>query len=152
LEHTRYHDERVNASRALVTYETGITLSPIGVMAGAAAAMDAELVRLVSPFLRGRLHDRWVTLVAVARSGLLLQAEPVIRYRVHEMQMIGAREAHVAAGQPRWRQVHERGASPIQAAARMADVVRRIRPIATDPAVRSELSWGAILRSGIDRV
>lgn len=122
------------------------------IVTGAAAAMGAELVRLMSPVPRGWLHDRWATLVAVARNGLFLQAEPMIRYRIHDRQLIGARQAHVGAGGLRWQQVHERGASPLQAVGRVVNVVRRIRPIATDPAVRSELSWFAVLRSGMDRV
>ena len=117
---------------------------------GAAAAMTAELVRLMAPIPRGWLHDRWATLVAVAREGLLLQHEPVIRYRIHDRQLLGARQARTVTGDRRWRQVLERGATPLQAAARVADVVRRVRPIATDPAIRSELSWGAVLRSAFD--
>jgi glycosyltransferase involved in cell wall biosynthesis len=122
------------------------------IVTGAATAMGPELVRLMSPVPKGWLHDRWATLVAVARNGVLLQDDPVIRYRIHDRQVIGARQALAGTGRARWRQVLERGASPLQAAARVADVVRRIRPIATDPAVRSELSWAAVLRSAADRV
>ncbi len=121
------------------------------IVTGAAAAMGPELVRLMSPVPKGWLLDRWATLVAVARDGVLLQDEPMIRYRIHGSQALGSSQASAGAGRSRWQQVLERGTSPLQAALRVADVVRRIRPIATDAAVRSELSWGAVLRSAADR-
>ncbi len=57
---------------------------------GAASALTAETGRLMTPVPRGWLHDRWATLVAAARNGLVLQNEPVIRYRVHDGQTLGA--------------------------------------------------------------
>jgi glycosyltransferase involved in cell wall biosynthesis len=118
---------------------------------GAAAALSAELVRLMSPVPRGWLHDRWATLAAVARNGLVLQDEPVIRYRIHDGQLLGMREARSGAGRRRWQQVLERGTGPLQAAGRVSDVIRRIRPLATDPAIRSELSLGGVLRAAMAR-
>jgi glycosyltransferase involved in cell wall biosynthesis len=118
---------------------------------GAASALTAELARLITPIPRGWLHDRWATLVAVARNRLVLQSEPVIRYRVHNEQLLGHRQAAVGAGNRRWRQVLARGASPVEAAARMTDVVRRLRPIAVDPRVRAELTWRAVLASAMER-
>ena len=103
------------------------------------------------PVPAGWLHDRWATLVAVASEGLVLQSEPVIKYRIHEGQVLGQRQAQIGTGGRRWRQVLERGAGPIEAAARVAQVVRRVRPIATDPGVRRELSWRAVLGSAMDR-
>jgi glycosyltransferase involved in cell wall biosynthesis len=118
---------------------------------GAAMAMKAPLVGLMEPVPGGWLHDRWATLVAVARDGLVLQSEPVIRYRIHEGQVLGQRQAQVGSGGRRWRQVLSRGAGPIEAATRAAQVVRRVRPMATDPGVRAELSWRAVLGSAMDR-
>jgi glycosyltransferase involved in cell wall biosynthesis len=118
---------------------------------GAAMALKTGLVHLMAPVPGGWYHDRWATLVAAARDGLVLQSEPVIKYRIHEGQVLGQRQARVGIGVRRWRQVRDRGASPIEAAARAADVVRRLRPIATDPAVRSELRWRAVLGSALDR-
>jgi glycosyltransferase involved in cell wall biosynthesis len=118
---------------------------------GAASALTAELAQLMTPVPRGWLHDRWATLVAVARNRLVLQSEPVIRYRVHDEQLLGHRQAAIGAGNRRWRQVLARGASPVEAAARMTDVVRRLRPIAVDPRVRSELTWRAVLASATER-
>lgn len=118
---------------------------------GAAAALTIALARLMLPVPAGWLHDRWATLVAVASEGLVLQGEPVIKYRIHEGQALGQRQAHIGAGGRRWAQVIERGAGPVEAATRVTQVVRRLRPIATDPCVRRELSWRAVLGSAMDR-
>lgn len=118
---------------------------------GATAALTMALARLMRPVPDGWLHDRWATLVAAACDGLVLQSEPVIRYRIHEGQVLGQRQAQIGTGGRRWQQVRDRGASPIEAATRASDVVRRLRPIATDPAVCRELSWRAVLGSALDR-
>jgi hypothetical protein len=120
-------------------------------VAGAASALTRDLVRLMLPVPGGWLHDRWATLVAVARDGLVLQSEPVIRYRIHEGQVLGQRQAQIGTGGRRWRQVRDRGAGPIEAATRVSHIVRRLKPIATDPAVRRELSWRAVVGSALDR-
>lgn len=118
---------------------------------GAASAFSRELTSLMLPVPRGWLHDRWATLVAAACGGLELQVEPVIRYRLHDRQVLGVSQAETGADGPRWRQVLARGGGPLDVAARARDVVRRVRPLATDPAVAAELSWGAVIRSGLDR-
>ena len=118
---------------------------------GAASALTMALVRLMQPVPAGWLHDRWATLVAVTCNGLVLQGEPVIKYRIHEGQVLGQRQAQIGTGGRRWRQVRDRGAGPIDAATRAAQVVRRLRPMATDPAVRRELSWRAVVGSAFDR-
>jgi len=118
---------------------------------GAASALAMGLVPLMKPMPSGWLHDRWATLVAAACGGLVLQSEPVIRYRIHEGQVLGQRQAGIGTGGRRWRQVQGRGAGPIEAATRVSQVVRRLKPIATDPAVRSELSWRAVVGSALDR-
>src|SRR5450759_3278474 len=118
---------------------------------GAATALTTALVRLMQPIPAGWLHDRWATLVAVACNGLVLQAEPVIKYRIHEGQVLGQRQAQIGTGGRRWQQVLGRGSGPIEAATRVSHIVRRLKPIATDPAVRRELSWRAVVGSALDR-
>ncbi len=118
---------------------------------GAASAVSMEMVRRMMPIPRGWLHDRWATLVATARDGLIVQDEPVINYRIHPGQVLGGNQAQTGAGKARWRQVLERGSSPLNAASRARDVVRRLKPIAVDPKTRSELSWRAVLSSAMDR-
>jgi glycosyltransferase involved in cell wall biosynthesis len=118
---------------------------------GATAALTPELARRMAPMPRGWLHDRWATLVAAARGGLLLDDEPVINYRRHQGQALGIGQSGIGLGDHRWRQVLDRGASPFEAATRVAQVVQRVRPIADDPGIRRELSWSAVLRSGLER-
>jgi glycosyltransferase involved in cell wall biosynthesis len=118
---------------------------------GAASALTMALARLMQPVPGGWLHDRWATLVAVACNGLVLQSEPVIRYRIHQGQVLGQTQAQIGAGNRRWKQVRDRGAGPIEAATRVTQIVRRLGPIATNPAVRRELSWRAVLGSAMDR-
>jgi glycosyltransferase involved in cell wall biosynthesis len=118
---------------------------------GAAAALSMSLVRAMQPVPDRWLYDRWSTLVAVASNGLVLQSEPVIRYRIHEGQVLGKRQAQTGVGGRRWLQVLQRGAGPIESAARVAQVVRRLKPIATDPGVRRELSLAAVIGSALDR-
>lgn len=118
---------------------------------GATCALRARLIDLMTPVPAGWLIDRWATLVAVSQGGLVLQPDVVIRYRIHSAQLIGDRQAAIRAGDRRWRQVLSRGASPVDMAARARDVVRWIRPLASDPAIRDELSWGAMARAAVDR-
>jgi glycosyltransferase involved in cell wall biosynthesis len=118
---------------------------------GATCALRQDLVPLMMPVPRRWLFDRWATLVATAREGLVLQPETVIRYRIHPGQLLGDRQATGPAGTRRWRQTLARGASPLEAAVRARDVVRRIRPLALDATVRDELSWGALARAAVVR-
>ena len=120
---------------------------------GATCAMRRELVQMMAPVPRRWLFDRWATLVAAARDGLVLQPDVVIRYRIHPDQLLGDRQATGPVGSRRWRQVLARGASPLEAAVRARDVVRRIRPLAIDATIRDELSWRSLARAahGTDR-
>jgi hypothetical protein len=106
---------------------------------------------MMAPVPRGWLFDRWATLVATARAGLVLQPETVIRYRIHPGQLLGDRQATGPVGTRRWREVLARGASPFEAVVRARDVVRRIKPLAVDATVRDELSWGSLARAAMER-
>ena len=118
---------------------------------GATCALRTRLIALMAPVPAGWLLDRWATLVAVSQDGLVLQPEAVIRYRIHPGQLLGDRQVGTGAGDRRWRQALSRGASPLELAARASDVVRRIRPLVSDPTIRHELSWGAMARAAVDR-
>lgn len=119
---------------------------------GSTMALARELVGLVTPIPPGWLHDRWATLIAAARDGLVLQPEPVIDYRVHPGQVVGTRQAGTGRGGRRWRQVLSRGSTPREAFVRARDVVDRVRPLAADATIRAELTWPSLLRSGLERV
>jgi glycosyltransferase involved in cell wall biosynthesis len=118
---------------------------------GAACAIRRELIEMMAPVPRGWLFDRWATLVATARDALVLEPETVIRYRLHSDQLLGVRQATGAAGGRRWRQVLARGASPLEAAARAHDVVRRIKPLAIDATIRDELTWRSLAMAAMER-
>ena len=118
---------------------------------GAASALTLELGRLIAPPPAGWLHDRWATLIAAARGGLVLESHSEIQYRVHDGQAVGLNPADVGRGGRRWRQVLARGASPFEAVRRAGDIVGRVAPLALDPAVRAELTWRAVLGSALDR-
>jgi hypothetical protein len=109
------------------------------------------LIEMMAPVPRGWLFDRWATLVATARDALVLEPETVIRYRLHSDQLLGVRQATGAAGGRRWRQVLARGASPLEAAARAHDVVRRIKPLAIDATIRDELTWRSLAMAAMER-
>ena len=119
---------------------------------GATCAMRRDLVSLVAPVPPGWLFDRWATLVAASRDGLVLQADPVIRYRIHAGQVTGIRDASTGAGRRRWRQMLARGGTPIEGVMRAHDIVHRIRPLAVDRSVRTELSWPSLIRAAAGRV
>ena len=99
---------------------------------------------MMAPVPRRWLFDRWATLVATARDGLVLQPEAVIRYRIHPGQLLGDRQANGPDGTLRWRQILARGASPVEAAVRASDVVRRIRPLALDRSGSGRAVMGSI--------
>jgi glycosyltransferase involved in cell wall biosynthesis len=56
---------------------------------GACCAMSSKLLDAALPIPAGWLHDRWISLVAAARDGYVLDSAPVIRYRVHADQVVG---------------------------------------------------------------
>ena len=126
-------------------------VDPPAVRDGGDLRLRRELVPMMAPVPRSWLFDRWATLVATARDGLVLQPETVIRYRIHPDQLLGDRQATGPVGTRRWRQVLARGASPLEAAMRASDVVRRIRPLAIDATIRDELSWRALARAAMER-
>ena len=118
---------------------------------GATCAIRQELIQMMAPVPRRWLFDRWATLVATARDGLVLQPDIVIRYRIHPDQLLGDRHSAGPVGGRRWRQVLDRGASPLEGVVRARDIVRRIRPLAIDSGIRDELSWGSLARAAMER-
>jgi glycosyltransferase involved in cell wall biosynthesis len=65
-------------------------LLPFNVVTGAAAAFRADFLDLIRPIPPIWVHDAWVALLAVAVSEVRLVREPVIDYRQHAGQQIGA--------------------------------------------------------------
>lgn len=57
---------------------------------GATAAVRRELIDIATPIPDGWLHDEWLALVAAASGRIVTLAKPLIEYRQHDNNAIGA--------------------------------------------------------------
>lgn len=75
--------DRRNALRQLLEQQ---------VLTGATLAVRSELLAASLPFPSGlgRLHDAWIGMVAAATSQVVYTSEPMVLYRQHDRQLIGA--------------------------------------------------------------
>jgi glycosyltransferase involved in cell wall biosynthesis len=80
------------------------TLLRRNLVTGATAVMRRELVAMASPFPAGWVHDEWLAAIAAARGTLRLLPEPLIDYRQHGGNQIGARRPTLA---DRWAKLRE---------------------------------------------
>jgi glycosyltransferase involved in cell wall biosynthesis len=71
---------------------------------GATVAMRRELVTMAEPFAAGWVHDEWLAAIAAARGTLRLLPVPLIDYRQHGGNQIGARRPTFA---DRWAKLRE---------------------------------------------
>ena len=60
------------------------------VVTGATTMIRASLLEQALPIPEGWVHDEWLALVAAAQGGVLFQENPLIRYRQHGNNEIGA--------------------------------------------------------------
>lgn len=104
---------------------------------GASMAVSGSLVRRTPAVPAGWLHDRWYSLAAAAAGGLDLDAQQVVRYRLHGAQSVGSTGSGAAAARARilgW-------------VSRPASTIRRVRDITTlrtiAPARRLRVALGA---------
>jgi len=76
----------VRAGRALEVLITGWTVT------GATMAFRSEFVKVSLPIPEGiaMIHDGWIALTVAAVADVLMIEEPLIKYRQHEKQQIGA--------------------------------------------------------------
>lgn len=86
----------------------------------------------------GWLHDRWWSLVATARDGMLVDDRAVIDYRVHGAQQVGLDAAAQALG-PVGRVVALISQAQ-RSMGKQRDLRRRLRPLAIDEHVASAVS------------
>lgn len=121
------------------------------VATGAAMAVSGALVRTAPSVPTGWLHDRWYSLCAAAAGALVLDDGPVIEYRLHVDQAVGATGAGRGAAARRlaaWLR------APGNAGRRIADVhgLRAIAPLDVSraltyrrlfAAVAAPAKWGA---------
>jgi glycosyltransferase involved in cell wall biosynthesis len=90
----------------------------------------------------GWLHDRWWSLVATGRNGMLVDRQTVIDYRVQPEQQLGLdRGAQASSGVGRFTALAGRG----RASARKAGDLRRLRTLIDDPAVADVVTLRNVL-------
>ena len=89
------HKRRLlRSGRALEVLITGWTVT------GATMAFRSEFVKLSLPIPDGiaMIHDGWIALTVAAVAEVIMIEEPLIKYRQHERQQIGAPDRTPAAG------------------------------------------------------
>ncbi len=94
---------------------------------------------------KGWLHDRWWSLVAVVRSGMLIDEGIVIDYLVQAGQQVGLRtgsQTNSAAGR-----LAVAAPNPLQSLRKLGDLHEHLRPLAQSKQLRAQLSWAQLVRS-----
>ena len=93
----------------------------------------------------GWLHDRWWSLVAVVRSGMIIDEGIVIDYLVQDGQQVGldtgsqnkSGASRLAGAAP----------NPVQSLRKLGDLHEHLRPLAQSNQLRAQLSWVQLMRS-----
>lgn len=119
------------------------TLRYVVATGGASALRPRAFPSLAVP--HGWLHDRWWSMVAAARGGLVLDDTIVIDYRVQPGQQVGlalAAQSHNAAG----RLVALAGQAS-RSWGKQQDLRRRLRPLAASPDIASAITLRNVLRA-----
>ena len=80
------------------------TLLRRNLVTGATVVLRRELVAMAAPFPSGWVHDEWLAAIASAAGTLRLLPEPLIDYRQHSANQIGARRPTAA---DRWAKLRE---------------------------------------------
>lgn len=62
------------------------------VVTGATMAFDANFKKLILPIPENWVHDAWISLMLAYASNLCMIEQPLIKYRQHRFQQIGARK------------------------------------------------------------
>ena len=96
-----YKQKLVARGRALEVLITGWTVT------GATMAFRSEFVNLSLPIPEGiaMIHDGWIALTIAAVAGVVAIGDPLIKYRQHQRQQIGAPSRPVTAEESRGVQV-----------------------------------------------
>ena len=96
---------------------------------------------------QGWLHDRWWSLLATVRLGMLVDSESVIDYRVQGDQQVGLDTGTQAmsAGNKAKARAKNLGTSMNKA----KNLNKILRPQCATPSLSAELSWSRLLKSGL---
>ena len=94
---------------------------------------------------KGWLHDRWWSLVAVVRSGMIIDEGIVIDYLVQAGQQVGLRTGNqTKSGASR---LAGAAPNPVQSLRKLGDLHEHLRPLAQSNQLRAQLSWVQLMRS-----
>jgi glycosyltransferase involved in cell wall biosynthesis len=103
---------------------------------GATAAVRRELLDFALPLAPSWVHDEWLAIVAASRGGLALLDEPLIDYRVHGGNQIGAQERGLSY---RVRRMLGSRGDRLESLARRGDeLTTRLEELGADPAVMAD--------------
>lgn len=111
---------------------------------GAATMVDSRILSIGLPIPHGWLHDRWLSIVAVADDGLDVDPQTVVRYRVYPEQVVGLSGR---AGLSGWARMMDASRKPALTVRKVCHLSLRLRRVVTDEAIRAELSTGAVVRA-----
>ncbi|MDA3022466.1 MAG: glycosyltransferase [Actinomycetota bacterium] len=93
----------------------------------------------------GWLHDRWWSLVAVVRGGMVIDEGIVINYLIQGGQQVGlATGGQDKSGAGR---LAAAAASPVRGMRKLADLHEHLRPLAQSKELRAQLSWLRLVRN-----
>lgn len=110
---------------------------------GASALRPSAFADLTIP--AGWLHDRWWSLVATARRGMMIDTELVIDYRVIETQEVGLGRGR--QDDSRLKRLTSAVTAGPEVMGKLGDLHSRLRPLATDKAIIESLSWARLLNA-----
>ena len=140
----RSHFRLPHINRADTNAVLRLTLTHLVATGGASALRPSAFPTLDVP--PGWLHDRWWSLLAAARGGLIIDGKPVIDYRLHQGQQAGL--AQGTHGRSLGQKL--RGIGPTTTIRKMRDISTRLRPLAL-PDLREELGLTALARTFASR-
>ncbi len=103
------------------------TLLRRNLVTGATAVLRRELLAMAMPFPAGWVHDEWLAAIAAAAGTLRLLPQPLIDYRQHGANQIGARRPGM---RDRWNKLREprepRAARMVARSAALVDALVRL--------------------------
>ncbi|MFC9559114.1 glycosyltransferase family 2 protein [Agromyces sp. NPDC056965] len=107
------------------------------IVTGATVVLRRELVALAEPFPHGWVHDEWLAIIAAATAEIDLIEEPLIDYRQHDANQIGATSLTWRGRIDRLRTPRaDRNARLLARATALADRMPLLSPPASDEALR----------------